>query len=76
MARSITLRLAKLERANSGEDILVWCDHEDEVEATIANMIERKEIKASDRICCVYWLNARCPPGDHERWLESLEENT
>jgi len=55
---------------------LVWCDDEDQVEATIADMIERKEIKASDRICCVYWLRARRSAGDHERWLESLEEST
>ena len=76
MTRSITLRLAKLEGANSREGILVWCDDEDQVEATIADMIERKEIKASDRICCVYWLRARRSAGDHERWLESLEEST
>jgi hypothetical protein len=70
---SISTRLAKLERHGITGDIPVWCEEEDQVEATIDDMIKCNEIRASDRGRCVYWLNARCPAGDHERSLEELD---
>ena len=70
MATNHARRLEKLEGSSSGREILVWCDDESEVEETIAGMVKRKEIAASDRVYCVYWASARAPAGSHEQWLE------
>jgi hypothetical protein len=73
MTRNLEGRLSTLEAAVvAGREIIVWCDDEDEVEEKIAGMIERGEIKASDRISCVHWLRARGQSGEHERSLEEL----
>ena len=73
MTRNLEGRLSKLEAvAGTGRDILVWCDDEDQVEATVAAMIERGEIEATDRVHCVHWLRGRGQPGAHERSLEEL----
>jgi hypothetical protein len=69
MVRSITLRLARLEESNPNSDIPVWCEDESEVEATITEMVKRKEIAANDRGRCVYWGRALAPVGSHERAL-------
>ena len=72
MTRNLEGRLSKLEGQSSNSDISVWCDEDDQVEATFADMIDRGEIKASDRSRCVYWVHSRGTPGAHERSLEEL----
>jgi hypothetical protein len=72
MQRSIDLRLRKLEAHGTG-DIPVWCDDESDVASTISEMIAAGKILESDRSRCVYWANARCRPGAHERRLEAME---
>ena len=70
---SISTRLAKLERHESNGDIPIWCDEEADVPATIQAMLAGGEITQGDVSRCVYWLNARCPAGEHERRIEELD---
>jgi hypothetical protein len=74
MATNHARRLEKLEGSSSGRQFFVWCDDESEVEATIAEMVKRKEIAASDRVHCVYWASAEAPAGSHERGLEDAHK--
>lgn len=75
MTRNLENRLARLETATgAGNDIIVWCDEEDQFEPTVAEMIECGEIKATDRVHCVHWLRAHGQPGDHERSLEDIDQ--
>jgi hypothetical protein len=74
MTRSLEGRLLKLEAvANIGREIIVWCDDEEQFEATVAEMIERGEISAADCVHCVHWLRVGPQSGQHERTLEDLD---
>ena len=73
MTRNLESRLARLEGFSSTDDISVWCDEDDQVEATIADMIRRGDIAEGDRGRCVYWLHSRGAVSEHERSLAELD---
>ena len=74
MTRNLQGRLAKLEAvAGAGKDIIVWCDDDNQMDAKVSEMIERGEIRVSDRVHCVHWLRAGPQSGQHERALEDLD---